>query len=878
MSNKKIIVSKPKLIDFNQSYNPSLISNNLYSDWISNNLFKPNNSKQLYSCVMAPPNLTGVLHIGHAWELSLADAYLRFKKMQGFNVSWAPGYDHAGISTQAKFEKTLNQTEYHEYLKLTRKERIKKIEDWSIQNSSKIVQQMKLIGVSADWDNFHFTLDENSQIAVKKAFKNLYDKKYIYQETKLVNWDVTLNTAISNIEVQNKPIEQNMYYINYQIANSKDKLVIATTRPETIFVDAALFVNPKDKRYSKFIGKFAINPLTNKEIPILSDSYVDINFGTGVMKCTPAHDINDYKLGKKYKLSKLSCIDFDGKLNNYAMHFKGMDRIASRKEISNYLNDQNKLVKVEKIVSNVGYSERSDSIIEPLLSKQWFIKLSAFGPKLKKAIKTSKEFEMIPKTFVNLLNKWLNSCEDWCISRQLIWGHQIPVWYHKKTKKIYVDIKPPKNIKDYVQDPDVLDTWFSSSLWPLICYGWPNKNSKLFKNGYPNNLMIMGFDILFFWGIKMMFQGIFHTNKLPFNKLLIHGLIRDKNGKKMSKSLGNVIDPIDLIDLYGIDALRIYLTSNTSLGEDTNYQEEKIQDASNFLNKLWNASKYIFKLTNENQTSKNYLKIDFKKLNDADKWILIQYNKTLKKVTDLLSKFEFSLANKYLYNFIWNEFCNIYLEFSKVTLDSEEKLSTLNTFKYILFNICHLLHPFAPFITERIYQALMNDANKYLLKNKWPNLIKQNLSSKFHLIIEIISVIRNFRNEIKLPKNQPIKIKILVNNQSLVPFINKSINYLKLVNCEVLGVYNKKTNELKGKTLILKNFVIFVENQEFSIALQEILEKKIKNLEFEVERSKKILSNKQFLKNAPVAKINQEKEKLINYELELKKAISELKK
>ena len=873
---KKKIHLTNKIIDFNQSYNPQLVSKDLYAHWSYNNLFKPNNNKRLYSCVMAPPNLTGVLHIGHAWELSLADAYLRMQRMRGFNVSWAPGYDHAGISTQVKFEKSLSKNEYEKYSKSTRKNKINLIKKWSITNSSKIIAQMKLIGVSADWDNFHFTLDEKSELAVKKAFKKLYDANLIYREKKIVNWDIKLNTAISDIEVQNKPTKQNMYYVEYQLKDSIDKLIVATTRPETIFVDSALFVNPKDRRYKKFINAEVINPLTNKSIKVLSDSYVDISFGTGVMKCTPAHDINDYMLGKKYKLNQNSCINFDGKLNKYALQFEGLDRLDSRNSIAKYLSEKKKLVKVEKITSNVGYSERTNEVVEPLLSEQWFIKLSEFAPKLKKAISTSKKFKILPNKFLNLLNQWLNTCGDWCISRQLIWGHQIPVWYHKKSKKIYVDVNPPKDLKNYYQDPDVLDTWFSSSLWPLICYGWPNTKNSFFKNGYPNSVMIMGFDILFFWGIRMMFQGLFHTNKLPFETLLIHGLIRDSEGKKMSKSLGNVIDPIELIDKYGIDALRIYLTSNTSLGEDTNYQESKIKDASNFLNKLWNASKYILGILSNESTVKLKKEFKTKEMNELDKWILVKYNQVVSKVTKLLSNFEFSLANAYLYNFIWNDFCNTYLEFSKPILSMKNNKLTLEVLKFVFFQIIHLLHPFAPFITDRIFHSLIKNSNKYLLSNKWPTPLKIQLDSVFDVVIDAISMIRNFRSEVKINNNELLKINIVTTNSVFYKLFENSKSHFELIKCEVENIYKSKPKNFSGKSLIHKKFEILINGETFSNKIKEILVKKIEKLKFEVERSRKILSNEQFVKNAPAEKVNLEKEKLKNYELELEKTLKEI--
>lgn len=862
------------LLDFNNKYNPKTVSENLYETWEANHLFSSKPNQKVYSIVLAPPNLTGYLHLGHALELSLSDAFLRFQRLNGKNVSWIPGYDHAGIATQAKYEKLLNDKDRLAYFSSSNKKRFDEIMKWALSQGERICFQIKMMGASVDWNNHHFTLDKNSSYAVNYAFKKLYDKGFIFRAKKLVNWDIKLNTAISNIEVENKPTKQLMYYILYKVPKKNKSLVIATTRPETIFADTAIFVNPKDLRFKKYIGETAINPLTNQPIKIYADNYVDNSFGTGVMKCTPGHDLNDYKLGKKYKLQEISCINFDGTLNELANQFRGMDRISARKPIAEYLKENDKLLKTEEIVSNVGISSRSGEIIEPLLSTQWFIDLAKMTPNLKKLIKNSKNLEVYPNKFLKALNQWLNNSEEWCISRQLIWGHKIPVWYHKKTQKVYVGIEPPKNLKDYIQDNDVLDTWFSSSLWPLICFNWPN--SKTWKNYYPNDLMIMGSDILFFWGIKMMFQGVFHTTKIPFKTLLLHGLIRDANGAKMSKSLGNVIDPILLIEQYGVDALRVYLTSNTTPGEDTNFQENKLRDSYNLLNKLWNGSKYIFSLPKPKiKDIKNLKKIN---LQSADQWILHQFSLTSDKIKKLLDDFQFTLANKYIYDFIWNDFCNTYLELSKYSLNSDQKDLTIFILRYVLKLICIIFHPFAPFLTERIFQKLINNPKKFILNEKWPdkNQLLTFQKNRFNIIVEMLYLIRNFRNEIKLNVNDNLEIIIFLKDKENVSLIQKSINYFQSVKSKIINI-TSNLNETKGQVLVSKSFSIFIVNQNINNSTKKILMKKIADLEFEIKRSTQILNNKAFIQKAPPAKVKLEQDKLKNYQSELDLAKQKLK-
>lgn len=859
-------LKKPPLFSFDGPFDPKKIADGLYELWNQKKVFQAKNNKKPFSVVMAPPNLTGVLHLGHAWEISLSDLYLRYKRLQGFAVNWIPGYDHAGIATQTKYEKSLNAKQKQDYQKLPASLKVQAIWQWALDQGEIINSQIKLLGASVDWTNHRFTLDEKSSLAVNHAFKKLYDHQLIFKAKALVNWDLKLQTAISNIEVENKPHEQLLYYVIYQLSDCNDHLVVATTRPETIFADVALFVNPIDKRYKKYLKKTVINPLTKKNLPVLADSYVQMDFGSGVLKCTPGHDFNDYQLGKKYQLEELSAYSLDGKMNASAGKFAGMDRLITRQLVVEQLTKEKLLIKTEKIISNVGFSERTGEIVEPLLSTQWFIDLPKVVPDLKKAIIDKKALQIFPKRFLKLLTHWLAITDKWCISRQLVWGHQIPAWYHKQTKQVYVDVKPPKYLENYEQDQDVLDTWFSSSLWPLICFDWPN-NNQTFQNGYPNNLMIMGFDIIFFWGIRMLFQGYFHTKKLPFKHLLVHGLIRDANGKKMSKSIGNVVDPIPLIEKYGSDALRICLTANTTPGEDSNFQTERLVDASNFLNKLWNASKYIFNLKpDQNITKKTNNSL-------ADIWILNRLSEVSHQIAVLLDQYNFTLANKLIYNFVWNDFCNTYLELTKPSLSNNQKNHTIQVLRLVLEQIAIILHPFAPFLTERIYQGLKNDHNQFILNQSWLKKTTRSASAKqFDTIIEIITILRKFRSEANLVYKYPLVISLQTSKQQLINILKKAQTYFDAINCQIQSISETLEDDNQYALSFSQGFIV-IHDEQLKQKAQTALDKQIEVLKNEVSRSQKILANKKFLEKAPPIKVQEEQAKLKRYQEELKAAL-----
>lgn len=848
-------------------YVPAQIQDGLYAQWLQAKLFVPDPAKPYYAVAMAPPNLTGTLHLGHALELSLGDTYLRFMRMRGKNVAWAPGCDHAGIATQAKYESTLSDSEKQKYFAASRTARVHAIKAWSKANSNRILAQVKALGVSVDWNNYHYTLDDDVATAVRYAFKTLYDANMIYRERRLVNWDVSLNTAISNIEIKTQQVKQKLYYVKYFFSDAPNYLVVATTRPETIFVDAALFINPKDQRYTSALHRFVINPLTKQKMPVLDDAYVDLNFGSGVLKCTPAHDADDWQLGKKHQLEAVACIDFDGKLNAAALQFAGEDRLKARPAIVAYLHEQGLIEREEEITSAVGFSDRSGAVIEPLPSTQWFVRLSALAPELLKYLKQNKTFKLHPRAYTKLLKNWLLNMEDWCISRQLVWGHPIPVWTHKKTKKLVVGNPPRKDqLHLYEADPDVLDTWFSSTLWPLVCFNWPNKTHT---GAYPNALMIMGFDIIFFWGIKMMFQGLFHTKKMPFKTLLVHGLIRDANGKKMSKSVGNTIDPEAMAEKYGIDALRLCLVGQTSLGEDTNFHEERMVDAAAFLNKVWNAAKFI---TARNGQEKNH---SVKELGVAETWILARLQKTQNDFAKLLERFEFGLALKTFQAFFWNDFCNGYLEISKHAPAELHSVVT-STLRKVLKASMQILHPYAPFLTERIYQALVGK-DAFILQTKWPraNNTRNTHSNNFKHLIEAISLLRNFRAEAKLPLSQRLQITIVSTNKKIISLFKKNDTYLRVVNCEIqkfIEVAPENTKKLVGD-----GFEIVITDNNFNEQLINLQEKQINFLKAEINRAENILANPNFVTKAPKEKVDDERNKLAKHKENLAKLLSERK-
>lgn len=835
-------------------FNPSKFEDDIFKFWIESKLFdKKNNDKIKYSIILPPPNITGVLHLGHAWDGTIQDVMIRYKRLKGFNTLWIAGMDHAGIATQTKFESYLAENKISKD-KFTRKEFISELSKWADNNANNIRSQWKKMGFSLDYKNEKFTLSNDNSKFVNKVFVDLYNEGLIYRDYKLVNWDVKLQTAVSNIELVNKEVENELFYIFYKVENSTKKLVIATTRPETMFTDTCLVVNPKDKRYTNLIGKFAINPANNQKIEIIADSYVDLEYGTGVMKCTPAHDFNDYEIGKKYKQKFLTCINYDGTMNDKALEFEGKDRFECRKLLIKKLTKNGYIKKVETQKSNINYSERSNEVIEPLLSLQWFMKMEKIAKKIKTNQKSKNKITFYPKRFDDNLSYWLDRIEDWCISRQLIWGHQIPAWFNKNNNKIYVGTEAPKG-KEWVRDNDVFDTWFSSGMWPILA-----TNNSLTKLDFtPSNLLVTGYDIVFFWVARMMIFGELIKKSIPFNDVFIHGLVRDSEGRKMSKSLNNGINPMEVIKKHGADSLRLFLISSSTIGEDLIYSEDKIISMSKFLNKLWNIANFIdMKIIDS--------KIDKKAAPDFfDKWIIKKFNMFIKEYQNDFEKYNFVVATSKLLKFIKNDFSGIYIELNKWKLDTNN-----NYFNYLVLdifkNILIFIHPICPFVSEKIYNSIYS--KKSILTEKYPVKYVAGKENIIDNLLVIIEQVRKYKWENKLNKKDEIKINLFMDKEIYNTF-TKNIKYLS----NFLKIENIFIDEIKfkDKKLVLKNDFFLFDNfiieylYEKDISLNDDKEnilKEISKVNFEIERSEKILSNKNYVLKAPKKLVDIEKNKL----------------
>lgn len=829
-----------------------------------------------FTIILPPPNVTGQLHLGHAWNGTIQDCLIRYKNFNGFNCLWVCGMDHAGIATQTKFESFIRSNKQDlNLLKSNRENFISQIDSWKEENAINIRNQWKQMGFLLDYKNEKFTLDENSSFAVKKAFVDLYNSGLIYRANKLVNWDVKLKTAISNIEVIKKEIEGNLYYIRYPFKDSNDYLVVATTRPETIFVDECLFINSKDKRKNKIINKTVLNPLTNKELKILEDDYVDLKFGTGIMKCTPAHDFNDDELCKKYNLNSISCIDYDGKLNQHCGKFAGLDRIQSRESIIQYLSSLELIEKIEKKIIAVDLSERSNEIVEPLPSLQWFIKVEKLNKDIIKLQNGKKGVFIYPEKFNKMLLNWLNNMQDWCISRQLIWGHQIPAWYKKDSNEVYVGLQSPG--KDWYQDKDVLDTWFSSGLWPLSTLGFPNELS----NRFPTSVLVTAFDIIFFWVARMLLFSYFYTKQIPFYDVYLTGLIRDSQGKKMSKSLGNGIDPRDLIEKYGADSLRLFLLSSSSPGEDLKFSFEKIEASWNFLNKFWNSIRFIVenKITNYNN------EIDFNSLGFLEKWILNKLNVLIIQYKKFFDKYNFLMAINKLTNFIKNDFCNTFIELSKFKFkDSQTNENISSIYFYIIKKLLVLLNPICPFFSSYIYNNFIDKKHSSIYLEQFPEVSKKCSESVSKYLFEILEYSRKFRFNNKLTKNIVININLFFStDKTLKKFQKMYFNlkkYLSSQNIEILNISVANLSKVKTtENIFVTNlFSIEIINEiNINNDSNELLNKEYEKLIFEINRSKNILKNKNFLAKAPKELVKKEEQKLLIF-LERKKEIEKILK
>ncbi len=851
-------------------YDHKKVEEGKYKEWISKKYFEAGDiSKKPYSIVIPPPNVTGKLHLGHAWDTTLQDMIIRYKRMQGYDALWLPGMDHAGIATQAKVEARLREEGISRY-DLGREKFLEKAWSWKEEYASIIRSQWEKLGLSLDYSKERFTLDEGLSEAVKTVFVTLYEKGYIYQGERIINWDPVQRTALSNIEVIHKEVSGKMYYFNYKVVETGDNLIIATTRPETMFADQAIFVHPDDERYTHLIGKHAINPANGEELPIMADDYIDMSFGTAVMKCTPAHDPNDFALAKKYNLPMPICMNDDGTMNEMCGKYAGMDRFECREALVQDFKDAGVVDHIEEHIHQVGHSERSNAIVEPYLSKQWFVKMKPLAEAALQNQETDQAVSFVPSRFEKTFKQWMENIEDWCISRQLWWGHQVPAWYHKETGEVYVGKEAPEDIENWKQDEDVLDTWFSSALWPFSTMGWPNTDAELFKRYFPTNTLVTGYDIIFFWVSRMIFQSLEFTGQRPFENVLIHGLIRDEQGRKMSKSLGNGVDPMDVIDEYGADTLRFFLTTNSAPGMDLRYIPEKLEASWNFINKIWNSARFVLMNIDEDM---KYEDISFKNLNLSDQWILNRLNEVIVSVDENMDKFEFVNVGSELYNFIWDDFCSWYIELSKVHLNSEnevEKRATQETLVYVLNAIVRLLHPFMPFVTEEIYQSIPHLESSICIA-AWPTvnneLNNSSINDQFQYLFDIIKGIRNMRAQYVIKNSIEMAYSIQTQDDSLSVLLNELSPYIyKLCHSKCIG-YNVETSSNVATEMIKGGNALIIELGDYVDleAEKKKMEAELEKLTSEIKRCENMLSNPNFVSKAPEQKVQAEKDKLEDY-------------
>lgn len=839
-------------------YEPKKVEEGKYQNWLDHHYFECGDlSKKPYCIVIPPPNVTGKLHLGHAMDNTLQDLLARYNRLKGKDVLWVPGMDHAGIATQAKVDERLKKQGISRY-DIGREKFLEKAWEWKKEYSDFIRSQWAVMGNSTDYRKERFTLDEGLSKAVAKVFVTYYKEGLIYQGKRVINWDPQAKTALSNIEVIHKDVEGYMYYLKYHVVDSDETFEVATTRPETMFGDVCIVVNPNDEKVNHLIGKKAINPANGDVLPIIGDEYIEIGFGTGIMKCTPAHDPNDYQIALRHNLDMPICMNDDGTMNELCHEFNGLDRFECREKLLEKFKKDGSFIKAEKIVHSVGHSERTGVMVEPYLSKQWFVKMKPLADDVLKAQENEEtKINFYPKRFEKTFKQWLENIEDWCISRQLWWGHRIPVWYHKQTGEIYCEVEPPKDIENYVQDEDVLDTWFSSALWPFSVLGWPEETEDL-KRYFPTSCMVTGYDIIFFWVARMAFSARHFMHDVPFKDCLIHGLIRDEKGRKMSKSLGNGIDPIDLVNQYGCDALRLFLSTNSTPGLDMNYSTEKMEAGWNFINKLWNASRYV--LMNCNGVYPHNLNtVEL----DINNWIINKLNICITNTTNNLDKYEFGIAGNEIMSFVWNDFCSMYIEFCKSALNSDDikvKEETLNTLIYVLESILKLLHPFIPFVTEEIYQEI-NGKDKSIVIEKWPEVraCDSKKAEDIDKIIEIIKQSREIRTENNIKPSQELHVLIegFDINDSLNSILYKMAKLLIIDKCEKETIVRPTTF---GKISFIMDEIVDKK------AELEKINKELIRLQSEINRCNNMLNNERFISKAPASKVGEERNKLSNYQ------------
>ncbi|MFJ7663147.1 valine--tRNA ligase [Lysinibacillus sp. NPDC097162] len=855
-------------------YDPQSIETGRYEWWLQGKFFEaqPESGKEPYSIVIPPPNVTGKLHLGHAWDTTLQDILIRMKRMQGYDALWLPGMDHAGIATQAKVEAKLREDNITRY-DLGREKFLEKTWEWKEEYAGHIRSQWAKLGLALDYSRERFTLDTGLSDAVKTVFVQLYEKGLIYRGERIINWDPAAKTALSDIEVIYQDVQGAFYHMKYPLADGSGYVEVATTRPETMLGDSGVAVHPKDERYQHLIGKTVILPIVGREIPIVADDYVDMEFGTGVVKMTPAHDPNDFEVGNRHNLERILVMNEDGTMNELAGKYNGMDRFECRKQIVADLQEAGVLINIEEHMHSVGHSERSGAVVEPYLSAQWFVKMQ---PLADASLELQKDEEgkvnFVPSRFENTYSRWMENIRDWCISRQLWWGHQIPAWYHNETGEIYVGKEAPADAENWTQDEDVLDTWFSSALWPFSTMGWPDEANEEYQRYYPTSTLVTGYDIIFFWVSRMIFQGIEFTEQRPFKDVLIHGLVRDGEGRKMSKSLGNGVDPMDVIEKYGADSLRYFLATGSSPGQDLRYTTEKVESVWNFANKIWNASRFALM----NMDGMTYDEIDLTgEKSVADKWILTRLNETIERVTSLAERYEFGEVGRELYNFIWDDFCSWYIEMAKLPMNGEDeaaKKTTRSILAYVLDQTMRLLHPLMPFITEEIWQHLPHEGESITVA-AWPT-VRTDLhfaeeADNMKLLMDIIRSVRNIRAEVNTPMSKKVPLYISAKDAATVAILEANKGYLeKFCNPESLTIGEGLEAPGQSMTAVVTGAELFLPlvgliNLEEEIAR---LEKELEKWAKEVKLVTGKLSNEKFVSKAPEALVNAEREKLADYE------------
>ena len=875
--------------NLSKTYDPKDFEKRLYDEWLDKGYFKssPNPDKKPYCIVLPPPNITGQLHMGHALDHTLQDVLIRWKRMDGFETLWQPGTDHASIATEVKVVERIKEQEGKTKYELGREEFLKRAMDWRNEFGRKIVDQMQQLGDSCDWDRERFTMDEGCNEAVTDFFVKLYEKGQIYRGNRIINWCPDCKTTLSDAEVEHEEKDGNFYHIKYFLKDSDDFLEIATTRPETMLGDTGIAVNPEDERYTHLVGKTAILPIVGRELLIVADDYVDKDFGSGAVKMTPAHDPNDFGVGQRHNLEEINVMNEDGTMNELAGKYQGMDRYECRKQLMKDLEEAGYVIAIKDHPHAVGTCYRCHTIIEPRLSEQWFVKMDELAKPAIDILK-SKELEFVPERYDKTYLQWLENIRDWCISRQLWWGHQIPAYYCQECGEVIVAKEKPEACKcgcsDLKQDEDVLDTWFSSALWPFSTLGWPHNTEEL-EYYYPTNVLVTGYDIIFFWVVRMAFAGMFCMNEKPFDHVLIHGLVRDSQGRKMSKSLGNGIDPLGVIDQYGADALRFMLVTGNSPGNDMRFYMERVESARNFANKLWNASRFVFMNVDEeimNGVTRESVEVN---LTIADKWIISRANNVVKEVIDNMDKFDLGIAAQKIYDFAWTEYCDWYIEIVKPRLygdDVEAKKAALYTLTYVLETILKLLHPYMPFITEEIYTYLPTVEGSIVIAN-WPHYKEEdNMASEeemMELAMDGIRNIRNARAEMDVPPSKKAKV-IIVPAEEKKPAVEATKEYfVTLASASMVEIADNEDSIPEDAVSVVINgakiFIPLDELVDFEKEKERLTKEKVK-LEGEIKRVNGKLSNQGFLAKAPESLVNEEKAKKDKFEEMMKSVLERL--